>query len=387
MPTMKPTLLLDFANSRQLGPLVTFSRASTATRFNKLGLLETAPSGAPRFDYAPVTLACRKVLEESRTNLFTRSQEFNDAAWTKSAATVSSNAGTAPDGTLTADKLIADATLGAHTVQRNPAVSGSHAFFVFAKAAELSWLSMRVTGTTNSDAYFNVASGVLGTATNCTASISALSNGWFLCAAVVNIALSGDQCAIRLANGNGGASFTGDGTSGLFIWGAQLEAGAFATSYIPTAGSQVTRATDILPIVGAEFSSIYNPSGVTLCGSSIGRTSGYVIATIHDGTANNRIRIERFDSSTIRATITVGGVVQATLDAASTFVAGVSVQWALAFSAGSASLSVNGGTPVAGAPAAIPTVDRLDLGLNQWVRRLAMYPARLASADVQALAQ
>ena len=87
--------------------LITFSRASTGTYVDSDGLIKTAVADAPRFDHDPVTgESLGLLIEEERTNLFTYSEEFDDATWLKSNATVTANDAVAPDGTSTADKLI-----------------------------------------------------------------------------------------------------------------------------------------------------------------------------------------------------------------------------------------------------------------------------------------
>ena len=88
---------------------ITFTRSTTGSYYNSAGVLSTAAINAPRFDYDPVTLeSVGLLIEESRTNLLTYSEQFDNAVWTKSNASITANAIIAPDGTLTADKLVED---------------------------------------------------------------------------------------------------------------------------------------------------------------------------------------------------------------------------------------------------------------------------------------
>jgi hypothetical protein len=88
------------------------------------------------------------------------------------------------------------------------------------------------------------------------------------------------------------AAYQGDGTSGLYLWGAQVEVGSFATSYIPTTTAAVTRAADVAIINGTNFTSFYNnPEGSVV---AEGRTYNAAAAT-SSGWANH---IFRFDDST-----------------------------------------------------------------------------------------
>jgi hypothetical protein len=118
-PTVRPSLNLDFANSQSVDPRITFTRASTATRVNANGLIEVVASNSPRIDFDPATQVCKGLLiEEQRTNLLTYSENFDNAAWGKQSVTVNANAAIAPDGTLTADKLIESTTNAVHYVYR-----------------------------------------------------------------------------------------------------------------------------------------------------------------------------------------------------------------------------------------------------------------------------
>jgi hypothetical protein len=160
-------------------------------------------------------------------NLLTYSEQFDNAAWTKGGgSTISANAAVAPNGETTADKLVESGTTSAFTVQRPPAVTGSHTFSVFAKAAERTWLSMRFSGTTNSDAYFNLSTGAVGFLYGCTASVVDFGDGWYRCIVTATVAGIGDQVVIRLASANNTALYAGDGSSGAYIWGAQLVEGS-----------------------------------------------------------------------------------------------------------------------------------------------------------------
>ena len=106
-PNVRPTLDLAFAATKALDPRITFTRASTGTYVGSNGTLRTAGINEARFDHSPLTLESLGLLvEEARTNLLLRSEEFDNASWTKTRSSVTANAITAPDRTLTGDKLI-----------------------------------------------------------------------------------------------------------------------------------------------------------------------------------------------------------------------------------------------------------------------------------------
>jgi len=183
----------------------------------------------PRFDYDPVTLAARGLLvEEQRTNLATYSEAFDNAAWTKLNASVTANSTTSPDGTTSADYLIPNTSSGQHGVyQALSAVAGTpYTQSVFAKAGGYNWLFMTEGNNVTAQASFNLATGVVGTVAGTgspSATITALANGWYRCTFTYTPIATSQNIQIRAANADAGPTFTGDGTSGIYIWGAQLE--------------------------------------------------------------------------------------------------------------------------------------------------------------------
>jgi hypothetical protein len=178
----------------------------------------------------------------TRTNLALQSQTFDNASWTNLRSSISANTAVAPDGTTTADKLVEDSTAtNSHAVQ--PAsgigtVTATETLSVYAKAAERSWILLQLGA--NRTAYFNVSAGTIGTTSgSTTATITALANGWYRCA-ISGVRDTNTNNIIFLASGDGDFSYNGDGTSGIYIWGAQLETGSTASPYIPTTSAAVT---------------------------------------------------------------------------------------------------------------------------------------------------
>ncbi len=218
-----------------------FTRASDGYYTNADGTLTLFGSGALRRGDRGV------LIEGSRTNLLLRSQEFDNAAWTKTNTTVTANATTAPDGTTTADKLVENSATDFHAT--GPAVSvgtvtATECLSVCAKASERSWIALQLGA--SRVAYFNLSAGTIGTTTgSTTATITALANGWYRCA-IAGVRETSQANTILLASADNTASYTGNGTSGVFIWGAQLEAASFPSSYIPTTTASVTREADVL---------------------------------------------------------------------------------------------------------------------------------------------
>jgi hypothetical protein len=225
---------------------LTFTRASAATRVNASGLIESVASGVPRLDYTGG--GCPSLLlEPQRTNLVTYSEEFDDASWAKGGVTISANTNATldPSGQNFADKLVEDSSNGNHRVFNNSSVtisdSDATTYSVFAKAAERTQIYLRDNDIVG--ARFNLSTGeVISTEGTATATITNYGNGWYRCTITRVSSTTAGRVIVYLDNG--GDSYTGDNTSGVFIWGAQVEAGAYPTSYIPTTSAAVTRAAD-----------------------------------------------------------------------------------------------------------------------------------------------
>jgi hypothetical protein len=335
------------------------------------------------------------LIEEQRTNLLTYSEQFDNAAWTKSNSTITANSVAAPDGTVTADTLVEDTSTGAHQItQAYVAASGTVVTFsVYVKQSQRSW--MRITVNTasgaNASAYFDVSAGTVGAVGGGTASITPVGNGWFRCSVTGTLTTTNPTLAILLANGNNGQSYTGDGTSGIYIWGAQLEAGAFATSYIPTVAASVTRSADV--------------ASVNTLSPWFNATEGTFLSNVSPLAIDNDISLSASDSggyansmylpadSGAQFIVVNSSVVEAQIDAG-TILANTPNKIAAAYAANNFALSVNGGAVVTDTSGAIPTVDRLVLGglegntanrLNGHLRQVAYYPRRLTNAELQAL--
>jgi hypothetical protein len=199
-------------------------------------------SGLPRLDYLNSTCP-RLLLEPQRTNSLTYSEQFDNAAWSKIEATITSNttATLDPTGYYGADKLVESSTNDQHVVfQSSTGTSATYSFF--AKAAGRDWVA--VLSDNGSHSFFNIANGTLGTIqSGSTATITSYGNGWYRCTLYNSHPSFG--ATIYLASANGTHIYQGNGTSGAYIFGAQLEASsAYATSYIPTLGTSVTRVAD-----------------------------------------------------------------------------------------------------------------------------------------------
>lgn len=388
-----PSLDLQFADTKSLADavtgqsLVTFTRASSGTYVGSDGLIKTAATDEPRFDHNPTTGESLGLLvEESRSNLLLYSNDLDNAWWVKSNSTLTSNAIAAPDGTVTAEKFIPDngATTLASVVSTNitkAASAISYVFSFFVKAGGFSTFLVRARDSANNanriENVFNLSTfavsgaATTGTFTNRTFTYQDFGNGWYRCALGFT---TGTETSINVRIA-GTAAETGDGTSGIYLWGAQLEAGAFPTSYIPTTTATATRSADVATDTtrGAALRSLFAQFRSPASGTR-------PIVSLDDNSANNRI--ELFTSGADpKLLITSGGSAQADLDAGSV-TANTMTRLAGRFAADNFAVSVSGGNEITDISGSSPAVDRIRIGRDQAGNYLSGTIARITGWDV-----
>jgi hypothetical protein len=199
-------------------------------------------SGAAGGDGIPVRngLVAEYKFDECR-NLLKYSQQFDNAAWTKTRSTVTANATAAPDGTTTADKFVEDATAANnHAINvTTVTVAGTVTYSIYAKAGERTRFRLNLYESGNSaDAYFDLSNGTVDNVTaGGTATITPVGDSWYRCALTSTFNASSTLYLYLVTTGTT-VSYNGDGTSGIYLWGAQLEVGSAATTYVPTTDKQ-----------------------------------------------------------------------------------------------------------------------------------------------------
>lgn len=217
------------------------------------GLLATVAVNTPAYSWA--TGRRQLLIEPAATNLMLQSEALN-TTWTKVRMTVTADATTAPDGATTADKFVVDTSVTtSHYIRQSalPVTTGvAMTLSAFLKAGELSFVRLQLGA--GSSTYFVNAYATVDLSTGTIAnsgdgvtrtSVTQLANGWYrVSITAVPIATGTSTVDILAMSSATNNLFTGNGVDGFWLWGAQLELGDVASSYIPTTTAAVTRSAD-----------------------------------------------------------------------------------------------------------------------------------------------
>jgi hypothetical protein len=406
-PICRPSLDLDFTQE-VLDPRITFSRGSIGTRVNRNRLIETVSANQPRFDYDPVTGECKGLLiEESRTNLITYSETLQNYTDTRLTNSTVSTGG--PFGTGYLEKTVNDTVSSAYNFHNTNQISltagQTITFSIFFKNISINpneiyirfWTGAGRAWTTQRQVRYNLSSltttNMTGTIVN--KSIQAFPDGWYR----LSMTATADQNGFSAESVLVVPSNVGDKYQ---ITGAQLETGAFPTSYIPTVASTVTRSADLAQMTGTNFSSWYNQSEGTLYSAArinaLGGSGYPGIAYVDDGTINNCIGIVVMDASNdqIATEAFISGATQYFLGSGSAIIPNqlnkVITSYFLNNFSSAFSNRNNIQRDINGL---IPTVNRLILGdlrggnakLNGTIARFTYYPKKLKDNQLLYLTQ
>ena len=409
----KLALDLQFAADKTLtarkGPTPAFTRGSAGRFVGSDGLIQTAGNGVARFEYDQLTLACKGLLiEESRTNLVLQSEDFS-TTWQVNAASIANNVTVAPNGLTTADLLNDIATSAAHQVIQSVGsltAGQSYTFSVFAKAATHTSFQMTFsTAAFGSGLFANfvlTGSGSIGTSSGVVSKIESYLNGWYRCSITVVAATGGTGGFVQIAANNNNSSaarlvpYLGTNTQVVNLWGSQLEAGLFASSYIPTTSGTAIRSADVCSITGSAFSGMYNqPEGTFVTSSSKTSTnSNAFIGHYSDNSFSNGFDVRYNTSTQVSPLMNVANSNQLT-GMQVTITAGSVVNQAFSYKLNDCGYSVNGAETITDTSALIPTATRMAIGhtalaspslyLNGTISSMRYFKKRLANSKLKAL--
>lgn len=385
-----PSMALDFTTA-SLDSRVTFTRSgATATVVNSSGLIAYVAANTPRFDFDPTTLVCKGLLiEESRTNIVIQSDALQSGAYATSNATVGTNAVVSPDGTLNAETVTAGAVgtgliFGINALLPvTPATNYTVSFY--AKNISATYVVYGVLQATPTAAWIV---DIANPANNYVSQIN--SSTWTRITFSFN---SGTATSINLY-----MAANIPATQSLSIWGVQLEAGAFATSYIRTNGSQVTRTADTAVMTGTNFSNWYNASeGAFVASSVLSRQSNAgatAIFSANDNTAANLINCFYRASGALGSNIFAATVSQFDQTPLGVTAANTIVNIGVAYKLNDSVSYASGTIQTIDTTVTVPTVNQLQFGftptgayLNGYVRSLRFYKQRILNAEGQAFSK
>jgi hypothetical protein len=355
----------------------------------------------PRLTYQNGGGGCPSLLlEPQRTNLALYSEQFDNAYWPKLNSTITANSLTSPDGTVNADKLIADATTNLHRINISVFTGvalTSNTLSIFAKKGEYNFFYYResISGTTV-ETFFDLNNGTITSiGAGRTATITSYGNGWYKCSVTATSVTANFGIGFGVAQTDGVSSFLGNGTSGIYLWGAQLEAGSYASSYIPTTSASATRIADAC--------------SKTSISSLIGQTEGVLFTdfvcngfqdngtalSVNNGTGSQFITIRILSNGNIR-----GWLYNGSTQAEITYTGGVVGQrykLAFAYKTNDFAMYVNGslvGTDVSGTTFSGTTLSRVDfdsannasyiLSLIQ-INQAILFKTRLTNSELATL--
>ena len=360
-----------------------------------MGILRTATNNVPRFDHDGATgESLGLLIEESRTNLIST----NILNWNASSGVIlTDNAGTAPDGTNTAVKIIRGAPAAyqnANAAVVNITTGTPLIMSWYLKAVEVDSIYFQTNDGNWINGTFDISGGGLqGSGGNLDGhGMYAVGNGWYRCWVKFDSASS----SLTLTFHPGTSSpVSGDGSSGALIWGVQLEIGSYITSYIPTDGNTVTRAQDTAKITGTNFTDFYNQEEGTLVAHYYSTVDDGYLAQFENVTTPGDDRIGFVNYAGYQGFVETGNSTQASLDNGTPTV-GAFNKVAFAFKANDFAVSLNSATPSTDTSGTMPTVGRMMIGsrfggqydiLKSSIRHLSYYPKRLSNAQLQSLTQ
>lgn len=356
-------------------------RATVATRRDSSGNISDVVTGMPRLNTRFGYTCPRQLIElNARTNLLLRSEEFDNASWTKTNCTVTADAVVGPDGTSIADAVFETVTVGQHRLEQAIVKAGSvlaYAFTFYVKPNGRDWIYVSIrNGGNTANRWYNITTGVRGSTTgsgvgfvHVNANILDAGNGWFKVEMNANSNTAGALTVIVASSTDNAVAtdYAGDITKGFYIWGAQLEQAASGSSYIPTTTATATRnsetittKTGLSSYIGATEGSIYFRGFVNFDGTD-------KRITITDGTANNRINLIFGTDNKARCYIQAT-TVQADFISPDVFRSDSELRVVLVYAANRAALFINGVKVGEDLTVTVPSgMDRIafnDSGLN-----------------------
>lgn len=404
-----PTVAWDFAATKSIQPRIgsatmTFTRPGVASYVNEFGRLGWADVDEPRFEHDSDGACLGYLPEAAATNLLPWSQDFTDAGWVKQGGTTTKPANAPGPGRAGATLFTESAANEQHGAQRRASVTAGTTYslsaFVRPNGRRYAVLDGTGAGSPGSDAaVFDLQTGAVVSAQANALRPTIKRVGGFYRIGFSVVAAATGLYALNIRPSAGPTDFgtyLGDGVSGMWLFGAQLEAGPQVTSYIRTAASAVTRAADSLSCTTASIPGFSATEG-TLAVRGVGSqpqsgVANHYLASFNDGTVNNVIAHRTLPGAPPLGSglIVTGGAGEVSVTSDAPAEQGYSR--ALAWEANNVAYSAGGGTPSIDSAAAIPGVSQLQVGTypsdtppSRPIRSVSYYNTRVSNNAVRML--
>jgi hypothetical protein len=412
------------------GSPATFTATTTTGTFTLTGSLDTIQlnRGATATTYLATTGSIRIgiphsydtaaaqygiLVEPAATNVCLRSEDLSTTWDSFTTATVSANATTSPDNSSTADKIVESSGGTDHAVYQSCTPGASGTFSVYLKAAERSFVALQLRDDSapfkRTTALFNLSNGTIETTrtlnspTNSGSSIVAIGNGWYRAEVHQDQPGGGGAVGILLSDSASPSwtatdtpSYSGDGASGAYAWGTQVELGLAATSYVPTVGATSTRAVDTVSAATSTYPHS-NATGTMWANVSLYHKvqgTGQTLLQLDDGTGDEvhflaeRSATNRVGAGTVDGAVAVVDLVSG---ASGEFTEGTPRKAAYAYAANNCACADGGGNLQTDASATMPTVTTMYVGsgvagatpLRGYILQMYYLPRRMTDADLQ----
>ena len=354
----------------------------------------------PRLTYQNGGGGCPSLLlEKQSTNLALYSEQFDNANWIKLNGSVTANTSISPDGTQNADSFIPNTTSGVHVLRSNlfnQSATASHSWFV--KANGYTKIAVRESELVGNYATFNLSTGTL-ISTNQTASIENLGNGWYRCTLVDTTTGANAQTSILVLPDSYTSgdpivvNWSGDGTKGVFAWGAQVEISGYPTSYIPTTSSSATRVADACSKTGIS-SLIGQTEGTALLDFQFNGEGESIIMDIAASglSPQNRIILYQPSATIVQFIVLDNNVAQVSI-ASSSYSVGQRLKVGIAYKSNDFAFYINGVQIGVDSSGSVPATSRIDIGNRQdatfpasiSVNQFYLSKTRLTNAELASL--
>jgi len=372
--------------------LITFSRASGGTFLGSNGLLQTAANNIPRIEYDATGAVKGLLIEEARTNLLNYSNDFTNAAWSKTNLTVTANQATGPDGTVSATEVgITSIPQNSYGIHFSTSTSGALSFFA-KQNTERFFLIVRGTYTSGDWAIFDLSNGTVSkspTYSGSSTEMVPMGNGWYRC-----VLQSAQASTVSAFSVSGSGTDNTTSTAGtVYLYGAQLEVASFHTSYIPTISSTATRAKDLAEIPTSAFG--YNNDKGSLVIDVLTPVADQFMPIVTFNTSsyyNSRGLWKSNYNLSVASTLYVCSAYDGNLTLLQLGTQTQAVYAKLGLSYGDSQRAVKDGNTVVSGTSLYPNPTRLHLGGREnglqsqcWIKSIQYYPRQLTDTQLQEL--